>query len=575
MRKFLLGLVAGLFLAAFAAFVLVLALARLGDRRPSISDGSTLVFKLEGDVPERPPVSVGIPWIEEQKPATVTDIWNLLRRASIDSRIKAMIFMPRGVGAGWGKLSEIRESLQKFRNSGKPLIVFLRNPRTPEYYLATAGERIYMTPEDLLDVKGLRAEISYFRKSLDKIGVEMEVEHAGKYKDAGDMFTRSSISPETREVINSILDRLYPHLLQTIASARKKSPEEVRAAIDEGPFLAEQARSKGLVDALMFEDQVFDEVTKKLGQKEIRKLSHRDYLRGTRDSSDLDGRTKIAVIVGEGAILRGEGRGAFGDEGIMSGSLIKLLRDVGKDDSIKGVILRIDSPGGDAIASDDILREAKLLSGKKPLVVSMSDVAASGGYYIAMTGDPVVAYSNTITGSIGVIYGKLNARGLFDKLGVTQETITRGRYANIDSITQPLDESGRKKLREGVDAVYKTFVSHVASARKQPYERVDQVAQGRVWLGSQAKEQALLDELGGLDRAIELVRRKAKIPDQEKTRLVIYPPEQSWFEYLLSRSSEQAMDVRLRMLLNRVGLDPVPWLEGGMMKLMPFSLRIN
>jgi protease IV len=383
------------------------------------------------------------------------------------------------------------------------------------------------------------------------------------------------MTPETREVINSVLDRLFPHLLETIASARKKTPEEIRAAIDEGPFLATQARDKGLVDALLFEDQVYDELKKKLGQKEIKKVSHRDYLRAARDSVDLGGRTKIALVVAEGTILRGDGRGPLGEEGIMSGSLIRLLRQVGEDNSVKAAILRIDSPGGDAIASDDILREVKLLSGKKPLVLSMSDVAASGGYYIAMTGDPVVSYANTFTGSIGVIYGKINLRGLYDKIGVNKETLTRGRFANIDSESQPLTDAGRKKLREGVEAVYKTFVGHVAKARKQSFDQVNDIAQGRVWLGSQAKEKALVDELGGLDRALELVRRKAKIPDDEKVRVVVYPPERSLLDYLLSRSSEQVMDAKLQSLLARVGLDIQPWIEGGMMKLMPYSIQVK
>jgi protease-4 len=303
-------------------------------------------------------------------------------------------------------------------------------------------------------------------------------------------------------------------------------------------------------------------------------VNYRDYLK----SLGADSGTRIAVVTGDGAIIRGgSGGGPFSDEGVMSsGSMVRVLREVREDASIRAVILRIDSPGGDAIASDDILREAKLLSQKKPLVVSMSDVAASGGYFVGMTGDSVLAYPNTITGSIGVIYGKVNLRGLYDKLGIRQEMLTRGRFAGIDSEYEPLSDAARKKLREGVDAVYKTFVQHVADARKRPYGEIDKLAQGRVWLGSQAKENALVDELGGLDRAIELIRAKAKIPAGEKIALAVYPQPRSILDQLLSRSHEStSTEAWMSATARRIGWNVAPLLEGGMLKLMPFDLHVR
>jgi len=571
MKKFLLGMLVGLVLAGMSLVILVFALARLGDRRPTVADGSTLVLRLEGPVPEQPPVDFLPPFWESQSPLTVRDTWEILHRAAEDKRIKALVLAPQGVDAGWARLQEIRDGILAFRKSGKPVIAWLRNPRTREYYLATAADRVYMAPEDVLDVKGLRAELMFVRKTLDKLGVQMEIERIGKYKDAADMFTRTSMSEETREVLTTVIDQLYGRLVGVVASSRNKSPEQVRALIDQGPFLAPRAKAGGLVDDLLYEDQVFDEVMKRLGQKEIKKISHRDYLRALVPLPEKTRR--IAYVVGQGTILRGRAEGPGSDGVIASESFIKLLRQVGNDAGIKGVIVRIDSPGGDAIASDDILREMKLLGRKKPLVISMADVAASGGYYISMTGDSIIAYPDTITGSIGVIYGKINLRGLYDKLGIQKETLKRGRFADIDSDYQPLSDAGRDKLRESIGSVYQGFLVRVAEARKRKPEEIDALGQGRVWMGAQARERGLVDELGGLDRAIALVRAKARIPAEERIRLAPYPPKRWLIDMLLARSMESVIDARLRELLG--GFDLRLWSRGGILRVMPYSITVN
>lgn len=578
MKKFLLGLLAGILLTAMIGFIAMLVMAKLGSREKSIGNDSTLVLRLEGALTEKPGPDIPLPFLGTQSPPTVTDIWRTLKKAAVDPRIKAVVILPQGLGVGWAKLQEVHSQLVEFKKSKKPLFVLLRAPRTPEYYLATAADKIYMIPEDWLDMKGLRAEISYFKGTLDKLGVKMEAEHAGKYKDALDTYTRSGMSPETREVLNSLLDDLYAHLTSTIASARKKTPEEIRKTFDEGPFLADQAVSLGLIDELVFEDQFYDIVKKALNQTELKKVSLADYRNVSVDG--VEGRNRIALIVGQGQIVRSApDMGPFGnDELITPANMKKLFDQVGDDKSIKGVILRVDSPGGDAIASDEILREARLLSKKKPMVISMSDVAASGGYYIAMTGDPVVAYPGTITGSIGVIYGKPNFKGLYDKLGISKDIVQRGKNAAIDSEYYPLDDNSRKKLREGVDSVYKTFVGLVAEARKKKFEEIDALAQGRVWLGGQAKGNALVDELGGIDRAIELVKAKAKLGPDDKVRLVVYPPRQSFLDQLLSRSEDS--DLSTDALIDRklrlaTGLPIESLRQGGMLKLMPFQLQIQ
>ena len=429
-------------------------------------------------------------------------------------------------------------------------------------------------PEEYLDVKGLRATMMFFKGSLDKLGVQVEVEHAGKYKDFGDMFERTDMSPETKEVMNSILDDVYGRLVSTIATARKKTAEEIRATLDEGPFLANQAVAKGLIDSLRYEDQMFGELKDRLKSGEIKKLGHRDYLKVTPASLGLEGKPRMAFLVGQGDITRGSSSDDGYDEtGISAEGFNKLLRHVGNDGSIRGVIVRIDSPGGDAMASDDIWREMNLLSKKKPLVISMSDAAASGGYYMAMTGDPILAYAGTYTGSIGVVFGKPNLHGLYDKLGISQDSLMRGRYADIDSEYKPLSPDARRKLREGIDQTYRDFVTKVAEARKRPYDQVEPLAQGSVWLGSQARQRGLVDELGGIDRAIDMVKEKAKIDKDEKVTIVTYPPKRSLFEMAFSRTPESLFESRVGKILKAPQFRSM--IKGGLLRVMPYTIEVR
>jgi protease IV len=575
MKKFLLGILCGLLLAGLMVVILVFAAMRLGERRPTVADGSTLIWRVEGDIPERPQME--LPWLESQSPITVRETWSMLRRAAVDSRIKALVFEPSGLSVGWAKLEELRAGILAFRKSGKPVYAFLRNPGTREYYVASAADRVFTAPEDFVNVKGMRIESMYFKDTLDKLGVKMEVIHAGKYKDAYDMFTRTSMTPETRQVLSSILDQFYANLCSVIAEGRKKTPEQVSALINQGPFLAKDAQANGLVDVLGYEDQVFGELKSRLKQTtEIRKVSHRTYIR----SFDPDEpRTRIALVVGNGVITRGSGdRGPGTVDGIASGSFIKLLERVKGDSTIKGVIVRIDSPGGDAVASDDVLHEMKQLSKMKPTVISMSDVAASGGYFIAATGDPIIAYPNTITGSIGVITARINLRGLYDKLGIKKEMLSRGQFAGLDSDYAPLTDAERAKIGQSIEATYQGFLERVAAARHRKPEDIAPLAQGRVWLGTQAKQNGLVDELGGLDRAVELVRQRAKIPASAAIALVPYPQRRSLLDVLLSRADEtSALDMSVHAALHSIpgGQWIQSWMPGGMLKVMPYSIEIR
>jgi len=583
MKRFALGFIIGIvFAGLFVVFLVAAAIRMGGTRRPTVASNSVLVLHLEGDLPERNPVELPIPFLENQQPLTVATDWQLLRNAAADSRIRAIVLEPRDLSAGWAKLEELHDDIATFKKSGKPVFAYLRGAGTREYYVATAADRILMAPEEELDVKGLRAELMYVKGTLDKLGVQMEFEHVGKYKDAPDMFTKTGPSPETLEVINGILDQFYGDLVDTIAKGRKKSPAEIRALIDNGPFVGKEALDAGLVDQLEFEDQMYGELKTRLKENSVNRISEHDYARIPSDTLGTEGGSRIALIVGEGDITRGSTNDSNAD-GLTASGMVRLLRQVENDNSIKGVILRIDSPGGDGIASDDILHEAKVLSQKKPSVISMSDLAASGGYFIAMTGDPVVAYPDTETGSIGVFFGKANLKGLYDKIGVNKDLLTRGRFAAIDTDYGPLNDVERAKLRAEIEVFYKGFVERVADARKRKYDQVEPLAQGRVWTGAQAKVNGLVDELGGLDRAVELVKQRAKIPAGEKITLVAYPPRRSVWDLLLGRDNdlpsvesrwmESRFEARLKEL---VGDLPVRSLaQGGILRLMPYTISIK
>lgn len=577
MKNFFLGLVVGILVCGLVLVIIGFAVVRvassIGARPVSVAEGSTLVLRLEGDLPDKLPPEIPLPFLEEQNPVTIPEVWETFRKAAEDSRVKGIIFEPRGLEVGWGKLQEIHQGILNFKKSGKPIVTFLRGPGGLEYYLAAATDRIYLAPEDELDLKGLGVGSIFLKGSLDKLGVKADVIHAGKYKDAGDMFTRTSMTPETSEVLNEILDQYYGNLIDTVAQGRKQQPDAVRSTIDQGPYTAKEAVDKGLVDSLGYEDQVTEDMKGRLKQGDLKRISIKDYLKVPLATTGVNHR--IALVVGEGEITRGSGNEAANDQGLTSSGFNKLLRQVENDSSIQGVILRVDSPGGDGAASDDILHEAKNLSRKKPMVISMSDLAASGGYFMSLTGDPIVAYPNTLTGSIGVIFLRMNLHGLYDKVGVNEQILTRGRYADIDSAYAPLSDDARAKIAGQIDAFYRGFVTRVAEGRKRTFDQIEPLAQGRVWLGAQAKQNGLVDELGGLDRAIELIRQRAHFAAADRITLVPYPGKRSVLDMLFNRTGDSAaLELKLQSILG-VHLPFTALSKGGFMKLMPYSITVR
>jgi protease-4 len=570
MAKFFIGLVTGVVLVFLSLILLFFSALRFREKAPVIASNSVLVLRLDGEIPEKSPVELPAFLGGSQAAPTVSGLWQNLKKAAADPKITAVVLQPQGVDAGWAKLEQIRSDIEQFRKSGKPVFAYLRMPSARDYYLALAADRIYLGPTDPLMLKGMRAEMMYFKNTLEKIGVGMEIEHAGKYKDFGDMFTRTSMSPETREVIESVLDGLYGNLVQRIAEGRKKSPQDVQALIDQGPFTASRALAAGLVDALRFEDQMWGELKDRLKSGDPAKVSIERYA----SVAGPVGRTKIALVIGEGDILRGDPNDSgMGEAALTSYGFNRLLKSVEGDNTVKGVIVRINSPGGEVSASDDMWRQMNLLSKKKPVVISMSDLAASGGYYMAMTGDQIVAYPQTQTGSIGVVFGKPNLRGLYEKLGISKDAIDRGRHAGIDSDYKPLTPEERAILKQGIDESYRDFVEKVSESRKRPFAEMDQVAQGRVWLGSQAKDRGLVDELGGLDTALDALRKKAGIAAGETVNIVTYPARRNIIDVLMRRPQEDLLEAKLASVFGRVPFRA--WMRGGFLRIVPNWLTVQ
>jgi protease-4 len=579
-KKFLLGILAGFIIAGVSAVVLFFAAVKFAKRAPSPPESAWLSLRLGGDLPELQPLMLPLPALESKAPLTVPEVWSALRRAARDPRVKGLFLRPQGLAAGWAKLDEIRSGIEDVRKAGKPVHAWLASPGTREYYLASAADRISMAPEDVLDLRGLRIEAMYVKGTLDKLGIEVEVEHAGKYKDAGDMFTRADMSPETREALGAILDDQYERLCQALAASRKSQPEKIRALVDDGPYTAPKAVAAGLVDELLYEkdaEQKLEDAAAAKSKEKPKSLAAREYLRIPPDFQGKRVR-QVALLIAQGSILRSAPADLFGEEqAITPKGVEQQIRLIEKDPSIRGVIVRIDSPGGDAVASDEILEHLKRLSRKKPVVFSMSDVAASGGYYMAMTGDPVVAYPGTITGSIGVIYGKVNFRGLYGKIGVNKEILKRGRYADLDSDFQKLTPEGRAKLRETIDFIYDGFLKRVAEGRRKKVGEIEPFAQGRVWSGQRALAHGLIDANGGIDAAIALVRKKAGIKDDEVVRLSLYPAPKSWFDvwFRSSPSDESSWDAETAILARHLPAGLAPWLQGGFLRVLPCRILIR
>ena len=461
------------------------------------------------------------------------EIERTLKVAKRDREIAGALIKIGGSRYGIGRLQEIRDAILDFKTSGKKVIGYMTNCSTGNYLLASVCDRVVLHPSGEVRLVGLRSETSFYKGILDKLGIRADLEHIGKYKSASDIFTREEMSNAHREVQNAILDDLYDQLTQSIADRRSWTQDDVKNLIDQGPFTAKQALAHGIVDQLAYRDELKD-IAKDLSGKDCRLVKARQYLGIVEYEYDWEvPLPKIAVITAEGMMMTGESfTDPFtGTRTMGSATIARAIRNVRKDSSVRAVVLRIDSGGGLVVAADTIWRELMRLKDVKPLVVSMGDVAGSGGYYIAAPAEVIVAEPGTITGSIGVISGKYNLKGLYDKIGLHKEIIKRGKHADFytDYGDYPAEE--REIVHAQIQEIYDDFIGKVAEGRGMTREAVDQIGRGRIWTGKQAKEIGLVDELGGLNLALSIARRKAGLVGKE-VQLIRLPRQGVWEQWL-------------------------------------------
>ena len=501
---------------------------------PTIGRNSTLVLRLDDDLHEVPGGGVA-QLLEGNRPTGLRAVLENLRKAKADPRVGAVLVVPSGLQAPlWAKVQEVHDAIVDFRKSGKKAFAYLEYAGEREYYIATACDQVFLMPGASLDINGLATYEVFLRGTLDKIGLYPDILHIGDYKTAYNSLTEKGYTAAHREATESMTRDLYEQLVQGIADGRQKSEADVRALIDEGPFTPDEALRVGLVDELAYADQIDDKA--KLPGGALSRLESDDYSKVALKAVGLNRGPRIAVIYASGIIASGDG-GFDPLSGAVMGSeaINKHIRDARADPAVRAIVVRIDSPGGSATASDAIWRELVITRDQKkdrPLVVSMSDLAASGGYWIAMAAPYIVAQPGTLTGSIGVITGKFVTGGVYEKLGANIDGVSFGRHADIASPARPFTDEQRQKIESLMQDTYDEFVEKAAASRNMPPEKLDAIAQGRVWTGRQAKAIGLVDELGGLDRAIAAAKQRAKIPADDEVEIVVYPPRRSVYEVL-------------------------------------------
>lgn len=501
-----------------------------GSAVPSVPSDSTLYLRIRAPFDEVEPLNLFNQFGTGTAQTLRTTI-DTIRKAKVDRRVKTLVIQPEAAGALWGQLQEVRAAVLDFRKSGKPVTAYMEFGAAQEYYVATAADRIVMMPAGSLNVTGMASYELFFRGALDKIGAYPDLLHIGEYKTFSNTFTEKGFTPAHREMTRSLNHDWYDQLIKGIAEGRHRPEAEIIKAIDNGPYLPEAAKAAGLIDVVGYEDQIDDTVP----VRGTRRLEGEAYSRVPLSSLGLGDGPRIAVLYATGTIASGPSSFDSPTGAVLgSDTFVQWIRKVRVDPGIRAIVLRIDSPGGSAIASEVIWRELMLTRTIKPLIVSMGNVAASGGYYIAVPAETIVAEPGTITGSIGVVTGKFVVKGTLEKLGITTDAVSEGRFAELESPFTPFTKDQRARMEEQLHATYELFLSRVADGRKTTAERIDAVGQGRVWTGRQALQLKLVDELGGLETAIQIAKQRAKLDLTKDVQLVVYPPKRSVYELLAS-----------------------------------------
>jgi protease-4 len=540
-----LATIVGMFLFFVVGFFLLVGLVGvLSSEQPvTVKENSVLKLNLNRPIVEQavdnPFGDLGMFGLDAGSPLGLVELIQTIDAAATDDRISG-IYLESGMPmAGFASLSEIRAALDRFKAEGKFVVSYSEIYTEAGYYVASISDAVHIFPEGDLDIRGLSSEFVSIKNTLDKIGVKPEIFRVGDYKSAIEPFINETMSPENREQTTAFINSIYETMLDRMAASRGISKERMTEISDE--YLARTPQLSvelGLVDRTSYYDEVLSDLKERVGideDEDLTTISMGSYMKA-KPSPEFSS-NKIAVLIANGDIVSGSAPVGT----IASESLSKEIRKLRDDDGIKAVVLRVNSPGGSALASDAIWREINLLKEKKPVVASFGDVAASGGYYISMNTDYIVAEPTSITGSIGVFSLFFNAEDLLrDKLGVQSEYIGTGRYSNLFGLNRSMTDAERVVFQEGVDRFYETFTTKAAEGREMELQSLLAVASGRVWSGVQAKENGLVDELGGLDTAI---KKAAELAELDDYRVLNFPPKVDFFQQLIE-SLDEDLEVR-------------------------------
>ncbi|NOT34981.1 MAG: signal peptide peptidase SppA [Candidatus Eisenbacteria bacterium] len=564
-------------LFVLGAAVLSIALASR-DSNPAPRGPVVLVWDVPSELAESAPPAAS--WTFESFRPQRPTVWNVVRaldHASRDRSVEALVLHIDGIGWGWGRVAEVREALMRFRASGKRVYASLSHGGEREYLLASVAQRIAVPPLGIVQLDGLSISAMFWRGAYDKLDIHPNFEHVGAYKSGVEPYTRNELSEPSRLALEALLDDQYGLLTDSLAHARRASPARIRALIENGPYEAESAVATGLADTILHGEDLDSLATRTRGRRRGT-MTFTRYLERVHGN---DSGAPIALILASGDLVEGRSRSvAFGSTLLGSETLIEALRAAQRRSSVRAIVLRVDSPGGSPEAAEAVWHEIERVRRRKPVIVSMSDLAASGGYYLACGADSIVAQSTTLTGSIGVYGGKLNILGLMQKLGLNVETLSRGANAQMLSPYKDFSPEELVRYRAQLATIYRTFVSRVSTGRNMSAADVDSVAQGRVWSGSRAVELGLVDALGGFQRAFQMARARAGLePDDELVAEVFPQSRRSFLQSVLSDAMPESEDeTALRMLLPAELRDPQLLLSltrGDIQARAPYTLEIR
>ncbi len=528
------------FLAVFISlgiifFGIFLILGTLAQTSVNIPDHALLRIDLNGAVSEY----IAPDPIAEALGHTQLDLRKFrddLEKAAVDTRIKAVVILPSQLSVGFAKLEEITAWIHKFRQSGKKIYAYLSSDMsfTRDYYVATACDSIFMPAEANLFLTGVRSEVTFYKDFFNKLGINAQFIHIGKYKNAPDSYTRSKMSPYQKEVLNDIIDQYYDDIVQTISKNRGIPPQKIDRLINEQTgFSGRKALKLGLIDGTLF----YTQLEKKLASTHpgLRRLSALDYASEPASSLHIRNKRRVAVINCIGTIYAGsEGENPMLGKMLGAKTIISNIKKAAKSRSIKAIILRIDSPGGASLPSAALWQAIREAKKKKPVIASVSDLGASGGYYMAMAADKIVAAPNSLVGSIGIFAGKFTFGGTYGKLGLNVDAVQKGKHADLFSTDHPWDKEEANIIKNIIKEFYHEFVSKVAQARHKTYDETNRLAQGHVWTGIQAFKNGLVDTIGTFYTALQIAKQQAGIPLSESVRLVNYPRKKSLMNELLN-----------------------------------------